>query len=161
MRLALGAEPKRVILIPGSTQSGQDKWGKPFVLDYPGLRIVSYTVSKSVQPLGTMRPITVKFRSNERLENPPPLLLVHHPERLPLSADDGDVYEMGVKDEPALSRNGRALVTELGPAWTESAWRAQVPRRGFVRIFAEGDPVKLTRLAVLDPAIARLHVGGW
>ncbi|HMR48477.1 MAG TPA: hypothetical protein PKE40_03705 [Arachnia sp.] len=161
VRLAIGAEPKRVVLVPGSTQSGQDKPGKPYVLEYPGLRTVSYTVAKPFQPFGKMRPIAVRFRATDRFEGPPSFVLVHHPQRLPLSVHDGDVYEMEVKDEPALSRNGRAVTAELGPAWTESVWKARVPREGFIRIFAEGDPQRLTRLAVLDPSISLLDVGGW
>lgn len=66
-----------------------------------------------------------------------------------------------MKDEPTLSRNGRALTGPIGPSWTESVWKATVPRGGFIRIFAEGDPRRLRRLAVLDPHIARLDVGKW
>lgn len=83
VRIALGADPKRVILVPGSTQGGKEVWGQPYILEYPGLRTVSYTVGKPTQLLGKMRPVTVKFRSSEHFENPPAFVLVHHPERLP------------------------------------------------------------------------------
>ncbi|AQP45446.1 hypothetical protein [Tessaracoccus flavus] len=159
--VVLGSQPCNVALVPVSMQQGQQVQGRPYVLTYPGLKVVHYQIkgAKSMVAFGKTRKLSLKLRSPQHLGTLPPLVLVHNPERLPLDALDGQRVQVGVKDDAEAVAMPSIRASEVGEGWTETTWEATVPATGYVRLMADIGLDELNQFAVIDPAVVQLRLG--
>lgn len=95
----------------------------------------------------------------------PPFVLVHNPDRIPLSVNDGQPVDVAPRsprgDLPApLSKEVR--FSSIGPEGGGEMWIGDVRgRAGWIRLFANlGDPKRLRRQALLDPPVSTLPLTG-
>jgi hypothetical protein len=157
-----------VILVPVAFQAGARVTGRPTVVDYPRLLRVRYETKVSRTLVGSATGVSVTVSADVSLppKESPDFVLVHNPERFPLSREDGRVLMMvpeaveGAKPGRLIKVNG--LSPQPSEAWRTHAdsWKAEVSKSaGYVRLFANLPPEALTMVAVLDPAPAglRLH----
>ncbi|CCQ15647.1 putative uncharacterized protein [Rhodococcus sp. AW25M09] len=145
-----------VHLIPIAYSRGERVTGTVTSLDYPGLTRIWYTLDRTSGPNGGTRLGVTLFAGNE-LEPPAPLMLVHNPERLPLSARDGESLPLSDQNDPSGRGMRQFLPPRLVPQWTPTGWSADVTGRpGYVRLFLDIDPVRARGFAMLDPAVSEL-----
>jgi hypothetical protein len=147
-----------VHLVPTAYEAGRRVTGTPVTLDYPGLLRLGYSVVVKHGHGG--RPVTaeIRIRSEFELGQPPPFVLVHNPERLPLEIEDGYRLPMKPAADPTASLTTIFRPTVLGTDFRE-VWHAMVTDlAGYVRLFVVIPPDRLVSVALFDPPVADLRL---
>ncbi|NQX12316.1 hypothetical protein HQQ80_11820 [Microbacteriaceae bacterium VKM Ac-2855] len=152
-------------LVSASFDGGRRVHGAARRIVYPGLLRLGYrcTVKRSLMGKYT---VTVSIWSEVPLESAPPFVLVHHPERFPLTIGDGTALAMVPDIETVASPVRRFVPGPMGarteqPGWRTDteAWSQDVPHpTGFVRLFVDLPTEYLRRVALLDPPVDTLRV---
>ena len=160
---ALGGE---LHLVSVAFDGGQRVRGKSVTLVYPSLLMLSYRLVTKRTISGKVS-VSITIASSVTLENPPPFVLVHNPDRLPLSATDGVAVAM-VRDVEGESAVVRQFVPpRLGPnvgdepGWRSdpTQWQRDVPlQRGFLRLFVSLPAPVLQGVALIDPPLSTLRL---
>lgn len=152
LRSPLPPEGCAVHLVATTYARGVAHYSPPVSVDYPGLSRIWYTIEVLETQGGLRRkaePSTKRrLYAKSDCEVTVPLALVHHPDRLPLSIQDGQIIE-------------RKELSFLPGVPVPFAEHFDVGgHTGFVRLFAHvGRDVAHLR-AVLDPPIDELRCGG-
>ena len=152
-------------LVSVAFDGGNRVLAAPEVVSYPGLLRIWYRIT--VQALPNGRPLLrVQLRSETDVEHAPPFVLVHHPERLPLTIGDGRPVAV-VPDGPPGRAPQRRFVPSplLSKGQGLSTWVVEpehffkeVPPAGFLRLFVDLPPEVLRRVALLDPPVSTLRL---
>lgn len=153
-------------LLPVAYAAGRPVLGTPASVDYAGLLKVWYDVRFVVDAAGLPLTCAVRVRSEHDAAGSPPFVLVHNPDRIPLSSDDGRSVDMFRLDAAGNTASGRVKTfqwSSLSAGVGGETWGGDVRGlRGWVRLFADLPPDRLRRFALLDPHVGllRLPTGG-
>lgn len=148
-------------LVPVTFAGGDPTLGAVTTIEYPGLLRVRYEVlTKQLK----RRECWLYIKLNPELDRPtaPPFVLVHHPDRLPLSVDDGRRFDTYFYDQNAGSAPMNCILpTALRRGDPHLVWRAPVTElSGYVRLFADVRPEQQRVLAIIDPPLRTLRLAG-
>lgn len=140
---------------------------EPVRVHYEGILRLGYTCTVK-RPLFGQKGVFVSISAEFTPDRPPPFVLVHHPDRLPLSKFDGTSLAMvrdgGTNEPPSVQFRPRSLgrPEDAEQAWRtdDATWKRIAGAGGFVRLFVEVPPDKARRVALLDPPVATLRLGG-
>lgn len=150
-----------VHVVPVAFAGGERIEGDPVSVQYPGLLRISYRINARRGLLGRPTVLTVTVTSEVPVQSAPPFVLVHNPHRLPLDVTDGTAVEVRREGDETLTTTRRFVPTGLGPDAEPSVWRAELKEReGYVRLMADLPADVLARVAVLDPPVRQLILGG-
>ncbi|GGK99782.1 putative ESX-1 scaffolding and assembly protein SaeA [Salinibacterium xinjiangense] len=145
--------------------AGQRVVGPPATVRYDRLFRLRYDVRQLRGLTGTITAVSVTLRSEEEMSGPPGFVLVHNPDRMPLSKADGRVLTVApeaVEGSPRAKRMGFSqLGNVVSKAWRTPAdtWKLEVGKpRGYVRVFADLPPDGNVLLALVDPAPSTLRL---
>lgn len=155
---ALRAEGSVVYLVPYAFAGRTPVPGPPTAVQYPGLLRISYGV-KSSWKLGLKRrkKLEISVTADRHVPSAPRFMLVHNPDRLPLSTLDGTalpVYPEGAElaEANTVFRPSILSVTPSGESWV-----CDVEQPGYVRVFALLNSDQMASVAVLDPPVRNLQ----
>jgi hypothetical protein len=155
-------------LVPITFEAGTRVSGGTTSVNYPWILKLSYNATFKRNLLGKITGVSVSIRSEKSVASAPPFVLVYHPDRLPLTGRDGIALSM-VRDIDGAPAPVRRFVPDAispadsGPAWKTEAesWAKEVsPSTGFVRLFVDLPIDAMKQVALLDPPLARLSLGG-
>jgi hypothetical protein len=155
----LRPEGSVVHLVPYAFAGQHPVAGPAAAAEYPGLLCIRYQVKSSWKlGLRRRRRLELSVTADRDVSGSPRFALIHNPERLPLTPQDGtplEVWPVGDETaEPSASFKPSSLTVE--PSGEE--WYCLVERPGFVRLFAlQLKPQQLASVAVLDPPIRDLQ----
>ncbi|MGW5152494.1 hypothetical protein [Rhodococcus koreensis] len=160
--LHLGPLPPRgraVHLVPVTFSGRRATEGAVTTVWYPGLLRVHYEVAAQHDRRGGSW-LYVRLAPELNNDSAPPFVLVHNPDRLPLSIDDGrmiEYYHYGSAETPGSRIHPRALAVN-----DPSVWRTPIEEMaGFIRLFADlPRPELACTLAILDPPLSTLSLSG-
>ncbi|MGJ3509668.1 hypothetical protein [Enemella sp. A6] len=144
-------------LVPLSFAGGEKIVGRPTTVRYPGLMRLYYGCEQLGNGL-----MMVRVRSEFDNPTAPPFVLVHNPTRLPLDVNDGSTVqvraEMAGPNGPLMARFAPA---GLSSQWS-TGWVAEIASLGpgYLRVFADVRVDDLKAVAVLDPPMEYLRLGG-
>jgi hypothetical protein len=152
-------------LAPVAFSAGRRVLGEIVSITYDGLLRLWYSVQIGRNPAGGPVSAALSVRSEVDVNGSPPFVLVHNPDRIPLSVNDGqpvDVAPLNAAGEVAAAPSKEIRYSSIGTDGTGEAWVADVRfRTGWIRMFANlGDPRRLRRLALLDPPVPTLRLTG-
>lgn len=139
---------------------GERRESVPVEVSYPGLMRIRYVVE--LRRTWALKPdrVLVRLASESEIANCPPLVLVHHPSRLPLHPGDGQQLEMTEDIEEVTRPVLRFRPDGIGTRPSEVGWRASVRgRTGYIRLFADLPPERTALVAILDPPLDSLSLG--
>lgn len=155
----LPAKGCSIALTPITFSAGQRVSGSPVVISYTPVLPVRYTSELKKSLTGQLKSAQIKVWAEAPGVAGLRFILIHNPDHLPLHRNDGEpIHLRRDGDETAQPALEIELAGSGNPADTP-AWRADLEgRRGYVRLFANGDLPQL-RVAVLDPAVDSLMVG--
>ena len=140
---------------------GERRESVPVEVGYPGLMRIRYAVELRRTLLLKPDRVLVRLSSESEIANCPPLVLVHHPTRLPLHPGDGQQLEVTEDIEEVTRPVLRFRPDGIGTRPSAVAWKASVRgRTGYVRLFADLPPDRTALVAVLDPPVDSLRLGG-
>lgn len=152
-------------LAPVAFSAGRRVLGEITTITYDGLLRLWYSVQIVRDPAG--RPVTAALavRAEVDVTGSPPFVLVHNPDRLPLSVNDGqpvDVAPLNTRGEFVGQLSKEIRYSSIGADGSGEVWVGDVSfRTGWIRLFANlGDPRRLRRLALLDPPVSALRLTG-
>ncbi|MCX4090921.1 hypothetical protein [Nocardia sp. alder85J] len=152
----------RVHLVPVTFAGGHRILGTVTSVDYPGLLRVGYRL-EIVTIKRRERWLHIQLLPEFDLPSAPPFALIHHPDRLPLSIEDGRCVE----SYHYLGNPGAAPVRRIHPDHLQRTdphlvWRTPLgDLGGFVRLFADIRPEDRGRLAIVDPPVRTLRLSGF
>jgi hypothetical protein len=90
--------------------------------------------------------------------------MVHNPDRIPLSSTDGTPVDMVRLDDEGRPASGAVKTFQwstLAKAGSNETWGGDVRGlTGWIRLFADLDPQRLRRFALLDPHVDALRLRG-
>jgi len=145
--------------------AGQRVVGPPATVHYDRLFRLRYDVKQLLSLMGAVTGVSVTLRSQEEMGRPPGFVLVHNPDRMPLSKADGRVLTVAPEAVEGSPPAKRMSFSQLGSATSEAwktpadAWKAEVGKaRGYVRVFADLPPEGNVLLALMDPAPSSLRL---
>ncbi|PPH07750.1 hypothetical protein [Rathayibacter sp. AY1H3] len=132
---------------------------------YPGLLRLSYRCVVKRTLMGRYS-ATVTLTSERALESSPPFVLVHNPERFPLTVGDGTPLAVVPDVDDVVAPTRRFVPAAMAPGseqpgWRTdpAAWQQDVPHpTGYLRLFVDLPSAVLRRVALLDPPIETLRV---
>ncbi len=140
---------------------GERRESVPVEVTYPGLMRIRYVVELRRTLLLKPDRVLVRLASESEIANCPPLVLVHHPTRLPLHPGDGQQLEVTEDIEEVTRPVLRFRPDGIGTRPSAVAWKASVRgRTGYVRLFADLPPDRTALVAILDPPVDSLRLGG-
>lgn len=140
---------------------GERRESVPVEVGYPGLMRIRYGLELRRTLLLKPDRVLVRLSSETEIGNCPPLVLVHHPSRLPLHPGDGQQLEVTEDIEEVTRPVLRFRPDGIGTRPSEVAWKASVRgRTGYVRLFADLPPERTSLVAILDPPVDSLRLGG-
>lgn len=144
-------------LVPLSFAAGEKIVGRPTTVRYPGLMRLYYGCEQLPNGL-------LMIRVRGEFDNPtsPPFVLVHNPTRLPLDVNDGTtVHVRSEVSGPSGPLMARFAPHGLSAQWS-AGWVADVHSlgSGYLRVFADVHVEDLKSVALLDPPLEYLTVGG-
>jgi hypothetical protein len=146
-------------LVPAAFVAGRRVDGPIARAGYGGLLRMRYEIATRRSWTGKPQTLTVWVRSELELPQPPPLALVHNPDRLPLDIGDGGRLLAVPEWNAGLPPSPQLLPTALVGPTRENAWTVSVAgRSGFVRLFVDIPPSDLARVALLDPPPGQLRL---
>jgi hypothetical protein len=139
-----------VHLVATTYARGRAQYSAPVTVDYPGLCRLRYTLEVLMTQGGPFKKATPTTRRRlvvtSDSEVTVPLVLVHHPERLPLSTEDGQII---LRKELSFLPGSAVLFEEFDIG----------SHTGYVRLFAHvGRDIAHLR-ALLDPPLPDLRCG--
>ncbi len=158
----LPARGCEVHLWAAAYENGQRVLSAPVSVTYPGLIRISYEVSLRKNLLQRPQSLTVRLSTDDQqpLEPPPPMVLVCHPDRLPLDVSDGQPVAGVPELTPELEPSVRLVTPRLARGEVSPAWTFDVRQvRGYVRLFADLPAERLRYVALRDPDASSLWVG--
>lgn len=144
-------------LVPLSFAAGEKIVGRPTTVRYPGLMRLYYGCEHLPNGL-------LMIRVRGEFDNPtsPPFVLVHNATRLPLDVNDGTTVH--VRSE--IAGPGGPLMARFAPNGLSSQWSAgwvadlNPLGSGYLRVFADVRVEDLKSVALLDPPLEYLTIGG-
>lgn len=140
--------------------------GEPVTIRYNMLLRVHYTVTRKSGLFGGAKTATITLGSyDSTIDGSVRCVLVHHPARLPLHAEDGTLVQVRRGDQEEAVDEDFLWVYPLGPESFETRWTVDLrpdnkPLNGFLRVFAAVPPEHQERIAVIDPAVRDLRLDG-
>lgn len=150
-------------LAPVTFSGGRRVTGPVASIEYPGRLRLQYAVRIGRDAYGFPTTATVAVRSEYDVPGSPSFVLVNNPQRLPLSAHDGQPVDVApldahgqLADEPSQQLRWSAL-TASGEG---ELWAANVSGlNGWIRLFVNiSDPVRLRTIGLLDPPVETLQL---
>ena len=152
-------------LAPVAFSGGRRVLGEITSVTYDGLLRIWYAVHLIRDSDNRPRTAALKAKAEFDVTGSPPFVLVHNPDRIPLSVDDGqavDVAPLNVRDEMVGPTSKEVRFASLSTDAEGEVWAGDVRgRTGWIRLFANlGDPSRLRRLALLDPPVSDLRLTG-
>ncbi|MGW6694920.1 hypothetical protein ACWF62_14230 [Rhodococcus sp. NPDC054953] len=142
-----------VHVVPVTYTAGERIVGTPVTVQYPGLLRIWYDIVAAAP--GS---VAVRLSSEIDTQHAPPFVLVHNPERLPLSVRDGDPLAVRGSAGAPDTVTRRFQPARLGRQVDES-WIADVTNRtGYLRVFVDVEPEVARRVAVVDPPMERIRL---
>ena len=150
-------------LVPVAFSAGRRVQGTITSIVYSGLLRVQYAIQISRDRAGLPKSARIAARAQSEVQGSPPFRLTHHPERIPLSVNDGEPVDVAPLDAAGDLAAGWSKVLQfssLGTAGAGEMWAADVAgRTGWVRLFADlSDATRLRQLALLDPPVNTLRL---
>jgi hypothetical protein len=150
-------------LVPVAFSAGRRVEGTITSILYPGLLRVQYAIDITRDRAGVPKSARIAARAQADVHGSPPFRLTHHPERIPLSVNDGEPVDVAPLDAAGDLAAGWSKVLQfssLGTAGAGEVWAADVAgRTGWVRLFADlSDATRLRQLALLDPPVHTLRL---
>lgn len=143
-------EPKgcTVCLVPVNYSRGEQVRGEITVLNYPGLHRMRYRLIPQEVPGRHVRQLIL--RTDLDIDAPIALVMRNRIDRLPLSADDGDlVYFTPVGGG---DRRPQALIEQAPKGEFATPWRVDwTDHRGYFRVFIAQAADRTRRYALADP----------
>jgi hypothetical protein len=144
---------------------GRRVLGEITSITYDGLLRVWYAVHIIRDSDNRPRIAALKAKAEVDVSGSPPFVLVHNPDRIPLSVNDGqalDVAPLNARDEMVGPASKEMRFSSLRTDGDGEVWAGDVRgRTGWIRLFANlGDPRRLRRLALLDPPVSNLRLSG-
>lgn len=146
-------------LVPVAFSGGRRVLGTPVSIEYGGLLRLWYDVRVLRDEVGLPLSAAVTIRAESDANGSPPFVLVNNPERIPLTAHDGDAVDMfriNARGEPISGRSKEFQWSSLGTDSTPGGevWVGDVRGlRGWIRLFANLPANRLRLLALLDPPV--------
>ncbi|MGO9351058.1 MAG: hypothetical protein ACLP3C_09645 [Mycobacterium sp.] len=152
-------------LAPVAFSAGRRVLGEITSITYEGLLRVWYAVHIVRDSANQPRTAALRARTEVEVTGSPPFVLVHNPDRIPLSVKDGhavDVAPLNERGEMAAPPCKEVRFASLGTDGGGEVWAGDVRGRiGWIRLFANlSDPRRLRRLALLDPPVCDLRLTG-
>ncbi|GAB3765019.1 hypothetical protein [Microlunatus parietis] len=139
---------------------GERRESVPVEVRYPGLMRIRYGLELRRTLLLKPDRVLIRLSSESDITNCPPLVLVHHPTRLPLHPGDGQQLEVTEDIEEVTRPVLRFRPDGIGTRPGAVAWKASVRgRTGYVRLFADLPPERTSLVAILDPPVDSLRLG--
>lgn len=153
---ARGCSLHAVAVAPGFERNK----GKPVTIQYPGMMRMRYDVAVKRTLTGRTTYVTLTVTAENENPTCPPMVLVHNPDRVPLSYRDGTALPVVSESDPSGEPLRQFRQSRVGPAPVGS-WRADVKdKKGFIRLFVELPLETLRTVALLDPPIDKLQLDG-
>lgn len=150
-------------LVPVTFLAGERIMGAPTTIRYGRLFRLRYDIRQQRNMVGGNTGVSVTVRSEDEMGKPPPFVLVHNPDRMPLSKADGRVLTVAPEAIEGSPIAKRMTFSHLGATPSDSwktppdAWKAEVGKpRGFVRLFVDLPPEGNVMVALIDPAPSAL-----
>jgi hypothetical protein len=152
-------------LAPVAFSAGRRVLGEVTSITYDGLLRMWYSVHIGRDSAGWPVTAAVAVRAEVDVRGSPPFVLVHNPDRIPLSVNDGqpvDVAPINERGEFVLPPSKELRYSSIPAYGGGEVWVGDVRfRTGWIRLFANlGDPKRLRRLALLDPPVSTLRLTG-
>lgn len=149
-----------VHLVPVAFAAGEKVLGTASSVEYHGLLRLNYQLYTKRDEAGAQVSVAVRIVCELDLPSSPPFVLVHNPDRLPLDMQDGEVLETVRMGDPSLSASRQIRPQGLSAGGGDALWEADVQGRGgFLRLFVDLPPERLSTVALLDPALPTLLLG--
>ncbi|WP_433665083.1 hypothetical protein ACQPW1_24535 [Nocardia sp. CA-128927] len=150
-----------VHLVPVTFAAGAPTLGVVTSIEYPGLLRVRYEVL-TIQLKRRDRWLQIRLLPELDRPSAPPFVLVHNPERLPLSIDDGRRIDTYFYDQNAGSASVDCIIpAALRRGDPHLVWRVPADElAGYVRLFADVRPEQQQVLAIIDPPLRTLRLTG-
>jgi hypothetical protein len=150
-------------LVPVAFSAGRRVEGTITSILYPGLLRVQYAIQITRDRAGVPKSARIAARAQADVQGSPPFRLTQHPERIPLSVNDGEPLDVAPLDAAGDLAAGWSKVLQFSSLGTDGAgemWAADVAgRTGWVRLFADlSDPTRLRQMALLDPPVDTLRL---
>jgi hypothetical protein len=152
-------------LAPVAFTAGRRVQGSITSILYPGLLRMQYAVQIDRDRKGAPLTARIAARAQADVQGSPPFRLIHHPERIPLSVNDGEPVDVAPLDSAGELAAGWSKVLQfssLGTAGAGEMWAGDVSGlTGWIRLFADlSDATRLRQLALLDPPVTTLRLTG-
>lgn len=154
-------------LVAISFSEGRRVASIPVAVPVDPLLVIGYDITVRRNLRGQSSAQVSVFAYHEQVRQAIPFVLVHNPERLPLTAQDGTVLPVQPLDLETAQPAAQFAPPELPlpdsgqqvPTWTveQSAWNTHV-RSGYLRAFVAVPPEHLRSVALIDPPITKLTV---
>ena len=145
---------------------GEQIRGEHVALPYPGLLRARYALMPVTDGSGE-RWVSVEISSEVDMDVPPPFVLVHNTDRLPLGPHDGRPLPLTAPH--AQQHSWQMALDRLVKGQAQTGWRARLPDdSGFVRLFAyapsgesgsDGREPSRRQVALADPPLDTLTLG--
>jgi hypothetical protein len=163
-------QPCDIHLVAFGSHGTETVRSAPATISYTPVLVVDYRVTFGIGLTVSARRPKVTIQSERDLQLDPGIGLVlgYHPDRLPLTVSDATAHVALVRDvEEATTAVQRILVQRLStsghsePGWKADpgSWSSIASSGGYVRLFVD-DPRYQPYVALLDPAVGALRVGG-
>jgi hypothetical protein len=156
-----------VHLVPVAFNNGKSVQGTPTTISYPGLTRLRYELEVNRNIMRQVTGVTFSVHPlSESVDRPVVCVLVHNPERFPLSMSDGVALTVAAEELGGVPVR-RAQLPNVpkdvpGIAWRTPAdsWKSESGGSGgYVRLFVEVPADALGSVALLDPAASALRIG--
>lgn len=150
-------------LAPVAFTGGRRVTGAIASVEYQGLLRLQYAVRVGRDGDGRPFTATIAVRSEYDLPGSPPFVLVNNPQRIPLSAHDGDLVDVApLNDQGQLAAppSKELRWSQLSTTGGSELWAANVRnRQGWIRLFVNTPaPASLRLVALLDPPVDNLRL---
>jgi hypothetical protein len=144
-------------IVPVAFAAGEKVEGAAVAVDYAGLLRLRYATSVKRGFMGKPATMMLDIVSSIAVE-PPPFVLVHNPDRLPLDVGDGTALEVALDGDETMAVTRRPTPARLTPDEL-SRWRVDVKNvLGYVRLFVDLPPEMLQLVALMDPPVKDLRL---
>jgi hypothetical protein len=152
-------------LAPVAFSAGRRVLGDITSITYDGLLRLWYSVRIGRDAAGWPVTAALSVRAEVDVTGSPPFVLVHNPDRIPLSVNDGrpvDVAPLNDRGEVVAPPSKEIRYSSIGTDGACEVWVGDIRfLTGWIRLFANlGEPRRLRRLALLDPPVSTLRLTG-
>lgn len=164
---SLGSDGCDLHLVSVAFDGGRRVQANPVTVTYPALLRLQYTVTIK-RTMTRRQHAIVTITADRVLAAPPPFVLVHNANRLPLSVTDGTALAVELDSDQPGPPTRRFVPTGLSTTPGLSGWRTNqeswardvAKPSGFIRLFVDLPPEHLQHIALLDPPVSTLRVQG-